>query len=185
MLYLTRGEAGIKGLAHEEAAKIRMKEANEANIILKTKPIFFGQIDGDTEIIKEWYVKMINILKTESPDIVFTHWPIDTHRDHRICSMLVYDAWLNVGQKNALYYYEVMTGVQSQNFHPTNYVDITSVIETKWKSCFIHKSQKIEEMYADSHGNMEIFRGMEYNCKYAEAFVKHLQSPAGYLPGSG
>ena len=52
LLYLTRGEAGIKGIAHEEVAKTRTKEANEANKILKTKPIFFGQIDGDTVITK-------------------------------------------------------------------------------------------------------------------------------------
>ena len=183
LLYLTRGEAGIKGVAHEEAAKIRTSEANEANAILKTKPIFFGQIDGDTLITKEWRKKMIDILETETPDIIFTQWPIDTHPDHQICSILVYDAWLRTGGKNALYYYEVMTGVQSQNFHPTDYVDITPVIETKWKACFIHKSQKIEDMYADSHGNMEIFRGMEYGCKYAEGFIHHQQSPVGYLPG--
>lgn len=183
LLYLTRGEAGIKGVNHEKAAGIRTREANEANSILKTKPIFFGQIDGDTLVAKEWYEKMINVIKTESPDILFTHWPIDTHRDHRICSMLVYDAWLYAGRKNALYYYEVMTGEQSQNFYPSDYVDLSPVIETKWKACFIHKSQKIEETYDQSHGKMEVFRGMEYDCKYAEGFIHHQQSPVGYLPG--
>ncbi len=183
LLYLTRGEAGIQGISHDESAKIRTKEANEANKILKTNPVFFGQIDGDTMITKKWYEKMINIIKAESPDIIFTQWPIDTHRDHRICSILVYDAWLNTGSNSALYYYEVMTGEQSQNFHPSDYVDITPVVETKWKACFIHKSQKIDEMYPDSHGKMEVFRGMEFGCKYAEGFVHHQQSPVGYLPG--
>jgi len=183
LLYLTRGEAGIKGVAHEEAAKIRTKEANEANTFLNTKPIFFGQIDGDTLITKEWREKMIAVLKKESPDILFAQWPIDSHPDHQICSILVYNAWLRTGKKNALYYYEVMTGVQSKNFHPTDYVDITPVIETKRKACFIHKSQKIEDTYDRSHGKMEIFRGMEYGCKYAEGFIHHQQSSVGYLPG--
>lgn len=184
LLYLTRGERGIKGKSIEETANIRTKEALEASSILKTKPLFFGQIDGDALVTVGWREKMIEVLKTESPDIIFTHWPIDTHPDHQVCSLLVYDAWLNTNKKTAFYYFEVMTGVQSQNFHPTDFVDITPVIETKWQSSFIHKSQKIEDIYANSHGNMEIFRGMEYNCKYAEAFVQHQQSPPGYLPES-
>ena len=184
LVYLTGGEAGIEGLTHDEAAKVRLSEVEKANNTLKTKHLFVGQIDGSTEISTTWYEKMINVLKSESPDIIFTQWPIDTHRDHRICSMLVYDAWLRTGKKSALYYYEVMTGSQSQNFHPSDYVDITPVIQTKWKACFLHKSQKIEETYAQHHGKMEIFRGMENNSKYAEGFIRHQQSAVGYLPKS-
>jgi LmbE family N-acetylglucosaminyl deacetylase len=182
LLYLTRGEAGIEGVSHENSAQIRTKEAIEANIILGTKPIFFGQIDGSTLIDKAAYEKMISILNEEKPDVLFTHWPIDTHRDHRICATLVYDAWLYTGRSNAFYYYEVMTGSQSQNFLPSHFVDISKVVETKWKSCFIHQSQKIEETYNQDHGKMEIFRGMEYNCRYAEAFIHLQQSTVGYLP---
>jgi len=183
LLYLTKGEAGIEGVSQEDAALIRTGEAEEANAILKTKPFFLGQIDGSTEITKRWYEEMKKFLNTQSPDIIFTHWPIDTHRDHRICSVLVYDAWFNSGRIASLYYYEVMTGIQSQNFHPTDYVDISQTVETKWKSCFIHKSQKIEETYSQDHGKMELFRGLEFGCPYAEAFIRHQQSPVGYLPG--
>ena len=42
--------------------------------------------------------------------MVFTHWPVDGHRDHRAISALSYDAWLGMGKKFALYYYEVSTG---------------------------------------------------------------------------
>jgi hypothetical protein len=28
---------------------------------------------------------------------------------------------------------------------------------------------------------MEIFRGMEFGCKYAESYVRHVQSPGIYL----
>lgn len=182
LLYLTKGEAGIEGVNHEDAAMIRTREAEEANVILKTKPFFFGQIDGSTEITHRSYEEMNRFLNSQSPDIIFTHWPIDTHRDHRICSILVYDAWLNSGQVASLYYYEVMSGIQSQNFHPTDYVNISQVIETKWKSCFIHKSQKIEETYGHDHGKMELFRGLEFGCQYAEGFIRHQQSPIGHLP---
>lgn len=111
--------------------------------------------------------------------MIFTHWPIDTHRDHRICSLLTYDAWLNSGRRAAFYYYEVVTGGQTQNFHPSDYVDISDTVEEKWRACFVHRSQKIEELYLEYHAKMEIFRGLESNCKYAEAFVHLQQSPPG------
>src|SRR3954462_13855221 len=49
-MYLTRGEAGIRGKAADAAAEIRSAEAQEACKILKVRPIFAGQIDGATEI---------------------------------------------------------------------------------------------------------------------------------------
>jgi len=179
--YLTRGEAGIQGKSYEESAKIRTAEALTACEILKVRPEFLGQIDGNCEITRERYSQIIDFIKREAPDIIITHWPIDTHRDHRICSVLVYDAWLRLGRKSALYYGEVMSGVQSQNFSPTDYIDITGVAEKKHKACFAHVSQKIEEDYQESHGEMEIFRGMESGCKFAEAYIRHVQSPGIYL----
>ena len=180
-VYFTRGEAGIKGKSHEDSAKIRTAEALAACDILKVRPEFIGQIDGNCEITRERYYPLSDFFKKEEPDIIFTHWPVDSHRDHRICSILVYDAWLKLGRKSALYYCEAMTGVQSQNFYPTDYVNITSVIEQKHKACFVHASQKIEEIYQYDHGKMEIFRGMEFGCDYAEAFIRHIQSPGIFL----
>src|SRR3954465_9989867 len=43
-LYLTRGEAGIRGKQADDAAGIRTKELEEACRILKVRPIFAGQI---------------------------------------------------------------------------------------------------------------------------------------------
>ena len=175
--YLTLGEAGIEGKSHEEAARIRTAELREACLILRARPEFLGQIDGRCEINAVQYKKMHDFLKKENPDLVFTHWPIDTHRDHRVCSSLVLDAWYAMQRTFDLYYCEAMTGEQSQNFNPTDYVDITSVRIQKHNACFVHKSQRIEEHYPKDHGQMEVFRGMEYNCEYAEAFVRHFQKP--------
>lgn len=181
VLYFTRGEAGIDGVSHDEAAKIRTAEAEAAEKIMGTRSIFFGQIDGSTEITAKWYDKMAQIIGDEKPDILFTHWPIDSHRDHRICGNLVYDAWLYSFSNLPLYYYEVYSGVQSQNFQPTDFVDITEVVKQKWAACFVHKSQKMEE-YAEAHAKMELFRGIESHAEHAEAFVHHWVSPKGLLP---
>lgn len=174
--YLTRGETGIKGLSNDETAKIRTKESINACQILNTRPEFIGQINGSCEITEIRYKEMHQFLKKEDPDVVITHWPIDTHRDHRICSNLVFDAWLHLDHKFNLYYGEVMTGIQSQIFLPTEYVNISSVIKQKHDACYCHKSQNIEDEYPTYHGRMEIFRGMEFSCEFAEAFVKHIQS---------
>lgn len=172
--YLTKGQAGIPGIKHSEAAEIRAKEALKACDILRVKAKFFEQIDGDCKIDKMYYSEIIKYLKNENPDIVFTHWPIDTHRDHRICSILVYDAFLALGKSFELYYYEVMSGMQSQNFNPTDYVDISKVLQQKHKACYSHESQQInDDFFNMSHGPMEKFRGMEFGCEYAEAFIKH------------
>ncbi len=179
--YLTKGEAGIAGKTYDEAAAIRTEEALKACNILNVRPKFLGQIDGNCEITKDKYQTIYDFFEEEKPDIIFNHWPIDTHRDHRISSLLVYDAWLYLGKKSSLYYYEVMTGQQSQNFAPTNYVDITSFVKQKHASCFIHRSQKIEEEYPNSHEKMEIFRGLEFNTAYAEAYIQHYQSPKAFL----
>src|SRR5450759_1061518 len=49
VIYLTRGEAGIPGKSHDEAAAIRSAECVASCKILGAKPVFAGQIDGATE----------------------------------------------------------------------------------------------------------------------------------------
>ena len=175
--YLTRGEAGIRGKSHQEAAAIRTQEALRACELLGTRPVFLGQIDGQCEVNLARYDEMHHFFEQEQPDFIFTHWPIDTHRDHRACSTLVYDAWLRMQPRVPFFYFEVMTGWQTQNFAPTDYVDITAAAELKHQACLAHKSQRVTEWYADSHGKMEAFRGLECGCDYAEAFVRQAQSP--------
>ncbi len=174
--YLTKGEAGLRGKTYDEAAAIRSKEALEACKVMNARAEFLGQIDGNTEITPDRYAQTIEFFSKEKPDMVITHWPIDGHRDHRICSVLVYDAWVKLNKAFSLFYFEVDSGGQTQNFAPTHFVDITSVVEKKHKACYCHVSQEMAIVYRDYHEIMEKFRGMQANCKYAEAFVKHNQS---------
>jgi LmbE family N-acetylglucosaminyl deacetylase len=181
ILYLTRGERGIKGKTYEEAGRIRTAEAQKACEILKARPVFAGQVNGKVEVNYTRYDEFLKLLQGEQPDVVFTHWPIDTHEDHRATSVLVYDAWLRMERKFALYYFEVMTGLQTSQFSPTHYVDITATESRKRTACFAHASQNPEEFYA-VHDQMNRCRGMEILSKYAEAFIHHAQSPEVALP---
>ncbi len=62
IVYLTAGDAGIEGKSLSEAAAIRKQEAVNACRILKAKPVFAGQIDGDTVMNNDWVKKMQQIL---------------------------------------------------------------------------------------------------------------------------
>ena len=89
LLYLNRGEGNDKN-------KVRVAEANKACEILKARPLFAGQVDGQAVVDQARYDAFHQLLKAQSPDIVFTHWPIDNHADHRAMSLLVYEAWLRM-----------------------------------------------------------------------------------------
>ncbi len=170
IFYLTRGERGVEGKSLDEAAAIRTREAEQACRILGARPVFLGQIDGDTDISRARYEQFEKVLTAERPDIVFAQWPIDSHRDHRITGLLAHDAWLRAKPKFQLYYYEVESGHQTQQFAPTCFVDITSTLEKKRASVFAHASQRPAEFWA-LHDEMQRFRGMEAACKVAEGFV--------------
>jgi LmbE family N-acetylglucosaminyl deacetylase len=128
-------------------------------------------------INREAYNMIAGLIEKEAPDMVFTHWPIDTHPDHRVASNLVYNAWnwFRWDEKKAfdLYYFEVLTGSQTQNFHPTHYVDITATADLKREATMKHACQHPEEWYG-THEKMGAFRGMEHrwDSKAAEAFVR-------------
>lgn len=173
-VYLTSGEAGIVGKTHEQARTIRQAEARKACEVLGIRAVFLTQIDGNAEVNKDRYAEMKALIEAEQPDMVITHWPIDSHRDHRVCSILVYDAWRMTGRNFDLYYSEVMTGMQTQNFTPTLWVDITNYRDKKIEAYLCHESQELEGAVKEYHDTMERMRGMECQAKYAEAFVQQL-----------
>lgn len=178
-VYLTSGERGIPGVSLDEAANIRRIELEHACQAMGVSYRIMTQIDGATEVNAERYKEMLQLIEEEQPDVVFTHWPIDSHRDHRICSILVYDAWRQSGKNFDLYYYEAETGMQTKNFAPEVYVDIDSVAEQKHRAVLLHASQQPEEILNDWHIPMELFRGKEAECTYAEAFILlHKARPA-------
>ncbi len=178
--YLTKGEAGIEGATHQEAATTRMAEAKVSSEMLGGSTHYFGQTDGATFTDNGQYQKMLEFLEAEQPDLLLTHWPMDTHLDHRACAALTYDAWLRLSNPPALYFYEVTPGGQTQNFVPSDYADISPVVQLKRRACFAHESQRMEKLYPTDHEKMETFRGMESGYEFAEAFARHTRNPTRF-----
>jgi N-acetylglucosamine malate deacetylase 1 len=171
LLYLNDGEQRGKPLGG-----VRVAEAKHACEILKARPLFAGQVDGESVVDRPHSETFSKLLASERPDLVFTHWPIDNHSDHRAISMLVYDAWLRMGKTFALYYYEVSSGEDTVQFAPTRYVDITSVEARKRATCYAHASQSPDKYYALQE-KVTRMRGIERGCLQSEGFIHHVQSP--------
>jgi LmbE family N-acetylglucosaminyl deacetylase len=184
VLYLTRGERGIRDTGLDEAGKIRTAECEKACQVMGAHPRFFGQIDGATEITRAHVEAMTKVLSEEQPDVVFTHWPVDTHMDHQVASMLAIRAWMALGERPALYFFEVNTGSQSQGFLPNTYVDIAAVVEKKKEALFAHVSQDGKGIWREHHEIIARWRGREAGVAAAEGFVLlDRNRPSSKLPG--
>ena len=160
---------------------VRIAEARRACEILKARPRFAGQVDGDAVVDRAHAEAFRALIEPERPDVVFTHWPIDNHADHRAASMLVHDAWLRMRRSFALYYYEVSNGEDTVQFSPTQLVDITTTEPAKKSACFAHASQSPEKYYG-VQDRVTRMRGLERGCRHAEGFIRHVQGPDLDLP---
>ena len=183
VVYLTKGEAGIEGKGPAEAAAIRTKEVEAACRIIGAQPYFLGQVDGSTIFNRQAVDTAQQLLQQLQPDMVFTHWPVDTHPDHQVASLLAYQCWLRLKRAFPLYYFEVNSGSQTMQFHPTDYVDITPVAAAKKQVIYAHASQDPDDIYLNHHVIMQQFRGREIGVKEAEAFVRldAVKQPIGQL----
>ena len=69
-LYITRGERGVQGKTHAEAAAIRTGEARRACAILKARAAFVRQADSDTAVSVARYDEFRKLLEAEKPQVV-------------------------------------------------------------------------------------------------------------------
>src|SRR4051794_12325072 len=172
-LYLTRGEAGIRGKSEREAADIRTAEAEAACKILGANPTFAGQIDAATEVNPTRAEAFTRLIEATKADVLFTQWPIDTHPDHRACAALTLGAWVALKRRFALYYYEGDLRSDSQVLRPGDFGDIPGPEPVKPGGGMAHRSQGPQGFYNPDPGPNIRFPRKECGTKMAEAFVHH------------
>ena len=185
IVYLTRGERGIAGKSLDEAAKTRTAECEAACRIIGAKPVYAGQIDGAADFTRARVEELQKVLAVEAPDVVFTHWPIDTHMDHQVAGLCAIRACMGLPRRPRLYFFEVDSGSQTQGFLPDTYVDITAALEKKKAALFAHISQDGQGIWRQHHEEIAKWRGREAGVGAAEAFV-HLNrdTQLSKLPGA-
>jgi LmbE family N-acetylglucosaminyl deacetylase len=160
-----RGDRKFFGKPEDE---VRRAEAEAACRALGARPFFFpypheklAADQATLESVREW-------LDDVKPDIVVTHWPLDTHPNHHAVSSLVWQCYKRKGGWN-LYFFEVMTDQQTLAFRPTLYLDIESVRALKKTALDCHKSQDPESIWK-AHEAMHERRGRECGAAHAEAY---------------
>jgi N-acetylglucosamine malate deacetylase 1 len=167
----SRSMADMNHLSLDDIAAIRRDDALRGAKILGAELRFLDQHNEDMQVNPAVYDKFNKMLEAENPDVVFGMWPLEFHPDHRAVANISYNAWLQSGLKFEYFFCETAGGgeMQVQQFMPSRYVDVESVMDQKRSSYeanrFIKNGVPEAELWAR-------FRGMEYGCQYAEAFVR-------------
>jgi LmbE family N-acetylglucosaminyl deacetylase len=161
---------GDRKIGKEREADVRRREATAACKILGATPHFFDYAHEKLAADKATLEAVSAWLKKVRPDVVVTHWPLDTHPNHHVTSSLVWQCYLRDSDWG-LYFFEVMTDRQSLGFRPDLYLDIETVRDLKRKAFACHGSQKPDAIW-EVHDLMHRNRGAEAGVTYAEAYLR-------------
>ncbi len=164
LMVMTEGELGaplgVRKLEQERAAKV-----------MNVERIYWGGYpDTQVPIGQELIRRIEGVVRELNPHFIFTHFHDDTHQDHRNIAVGTITATRYT--RNVLFY----EGPTTQNFSPTVFVDIDSVLEDKIEAIQAHESQvkktNIEELtIVDIIRSSAHFRGIQGRVTNAEGFV--------------
>ena len=184
--HLSSGNLGHEIIPPDRLRVIRANEAKKS-AALGGFEILYGGFD-DLELYdnnKESRDKVVDIIKQVDPDFIITHSPDDYMPDHTATSKLVFDACFAATLPNyrtrtegrarlvPVYYMDTLAGV---NFNPTEYVDVTPYIDTKFAMLNCHESQIV---WMRGHDHIDFpdmvktccrYRGFQCGADYAEGF---------------
>ncbi len=184
--HLSSGNLGHVVIPPDELKVMRAGEAQRSGA-LGDFEVMWGGFD-DLEIYdnnKESRDKVVEVIKKVNPDFIITHSPDDYMPDHTAVSRLVFDACFTATLPNyhvktegaarlvPVYYMDTLAGV---NFNPTEYVDVTDVIDKKIEMLNCHESQIV---WMRDHDHIDFpdmvrtcsrYRGYQCGADYAEGF---------------
>jgi LmbE family N-acetylglucosaminyl deacetylase len=187
MASFTCGDMGDLTVPPDELARVRKAESEKSAALIGARLLWPGIMDEHVFPNEVQRRVMIDLLREADPDVIFTHSPDDYHPDHHYVAQLVFDSYFQKGLphipnqsrpacrfgKTQVYYMDHLAGI---GFTPGEYVDISSVIETKRRMLRCHESQfkaVADLANYDIEQVMEIqarFRGLAVGCAFAEGF---------------
>lgn len=167
---ILHGGPALRDLEYEgrRSWDVRREESEAAAAILGARLIFFEWGHNEFEFNQRSLAQMDELFDGEKPDLVVSHWPIDTHRDHQVIGSLALQLFIRQRQWQ-LSFFEVYAGIQTLEFEPNRYLDISDVVDQKNQAIRCHVSQKPEPQ-VEMHEQMSRSRGLEFGVKHAEAF---------------
>ena len=158
---------------------LRTKKQNQEETINSAKVLgckieFLPFKDLHVPFSFESVSKLETLIKKHDIDTIYTHWAGDANQDH----IATFKTTMAAGRyvPNVFCYEQIPIPRVSENSMNQNYyVDITKSFDKKIEASSCHKSQIKKYM---NHGfdvpknlkTLAKFRGIQANCKYAEAF---------------
>jgi LmbE family N-acetylglucosaminyl deacetylase len=187
MCHATRGDRGSFEHISEEIAAIRDGEASRAAQICGAEHATLGLHDGEVNAADSSQRRLvIDLVRDSRPDLIITHHPQDYMGDHNEVARLVFECSFHAtlplletakphhSTVTPIYYMDTVMGL---GFQPTEYVDVSAVIDTKSAMLEAHQSQLV---WLRDHDGVDIveqmrtatrFRGLQCGVEYAEGFI--------------
>jgi len=184
---VANGSGGSMVLSPAESAALRIREATAAAEVIGAKDyINLGVDDLMIDARDQGLIdKMIDVIRMAKPDMIITQSPNDYQRDHNEVHDLVFNASFMATIPNYVTQYPVhpivaplffMEPSSGDHFTPTDYVDITAVIEKKMEALACHASQ-VDWLKAHVGKDLltatraaSMYRGKLCGVPYAEGF---------------
>jgi LmbE family N-acetylglucosaminyl deacetylase len=187
MCHVASGDKGSSVLPAQQLARVRADEARRATLAVGATHATLGVPDGEISASDpEQRRAMIDLVRVVRPDVAITHSTDDYLADHDETSRLVFDATFAAtlplletdqpphGFVAPLYWMETSRGL---GFNPSEFVDVSPVIDTKVAMLEAHESQL---RWLRDHDGIDIveqmrtaarFRGYQCGVEYAEGFI--------------
>ena len=187
MCHATTGNRGSFVHTSEEVARIRGGEAKRAAELCGAEEATLGLSDGEVSAAdREQQRLVVDLVRETRPDVILTHSPGDYMGDHNEISRLVFECSFHATlplyetakpshrHVTPIYYMDTLMGL---GFQPTEYVDVSAVIDTKTAMLEAHESQLT---WLRDHDGVDVveqmrtvsrFRGLQCGVEYAEGFV--------------
>jgi LmbE family N-acetylglucosaminyl deacetylase len=167
----SRSMADMNHMSIDKLAALRREDAVRGTKIIGAQLKILNQHNQNMRVDPEVYDEFNKALGAEKPDVVFGMWPLEFHPDHRAAANIAFNAWLQSGMQFAFYFCETPGGgeMTPQQFAPNRWVDIAPVANLKREAylanSLIRHGWPQSELWSK-------FRGAEYGCQHAEAFVR-------------
>lgn len=168
----SQGIADAYHMPLEKLAALRTENGMSGTKLFGSRLQVLDQHNQKMHVDPESYIEFEKTLAAESPDVVFGMWPLQYHPDHRAAGNLAFNAWLQSEWKFEFYFCETFPGGEqtSQQFAPNRWVDVESVFDLSHDAIMANTLEG-KSLWAD-YEICTTFRGREYGCQYAEAFVR-------------
>ena len=188
MAHATTGDMGSFEHSREEISAIRLGEARRAAELCGAEHRCLGLGDGEVNAADPAQKALVvDLVREARPDVVLTHSPNDYMGDHNEISKLVFECSFYATFANLetarprhdrvtpIFYMDTIAGL---GFVPTEYVDVTDVIDVKAAMLEAHQTQLV---WLRDHDGVDIveemktaarYRGQQCGVRYAEGFVQ-------------